>query len=122
MFQCNVIFQVGHFVKHLYNHLTREYPESISESTWSNLIILERGYKKPVKIIKVTWKEVPNERVPKKLTIVDPGMQVIHVGTVQEKIAKLTIQGMAPQCISRELRNITKPELIKIIQEYQTLI
>lgn len=118
MYRCTVTYQVGRISKYVFQHQTKEYPETISEATWSNIIQLERGYKKHVKIIEVLWKE--GIQIPQEKPIPNPSMKVIHVKSVQDRIAQLTRKGLYPQQISRELSEVTKPELVSVIMEYQS--
>jgi hypothetical protein len=119
MYLCNVLYQVGRTSKYTFQHQTKEYPETISEQTWSNLIILERNYRKPVKILEVVWEKSSTTKTVKENVpdIHMPDNQLIFLKT---KIAQLTNQGLNAREISREIRDITKSELIKIIMGYQS--
>jgi hypothetical protein len=120
MYHCTVTYQVGKVKKYLFSHVTNEYPETISEQTWSNLIILERDYRKPVKVLEVVWEKSSTTKTVKE-NVPDIHMHDNQLTFLKTKIAQLTNQGLNAREISREIRDITKSELIKIIMGYQTL-
>jgi hypothetical protein len=120
MFSCSVVYQVGKTSRYHFTHVTREIPETISDETWSNLIVLERNYKKPVKIIKVTWEKVCKASIVKE-NIPDINMSDTQINVLKEKIAQLTNHGLNAREITRELRHITKSELIRVIMGYQSM-
>jgi hypothetical protein len=118
MYSCSVLYQVGKRAKYHFTYATKQTPETISDETWNNLIILERNYKKPVKILKVSWEKVCQASTVKE-NIPDINMNDTQISDLKEKIAQLTNQGLNAREIAREIRHITKPELIRVIMAYQ---
>jgi hypothetical protein len=120
MFSCSVLYQVGKTARYHFTHVTKEIPETISDETWNNHIVLERNYRKPVKILKVTWEKVCQASIVKE-NIPDINMDDTQINNLKEKIAQLTNHGLNAREIAREIRHISKTELVAIIMGYQTL-
>jgi hypothetical protein len=120
MYRCIVTYQAGKSGKHTFNHQTKEDPKTISDATWCNHIILEMNYKKPITILQVQWHKCSPAVVIRK-HLLNTKLEASNVAYVNRIILNLTNNRLNARDIAKELKYITKAELISVIMGYQTL-
>lgn len=120
MYQCTVTYQAGKSGMHTFNHQTKENPKTISDATWSNHIILEMNYKKPITILQVQWHKCSPAVVIRK-HLLNTKLEASKVAYVDEIILNLTNNGLNARDIAKELKYITKLEFVRVIIGYQAI-
>jgi hypothetical protein len=110
MYTCQVIYKVGVLKRCIFNYQTKECPEHFSEQTWSNIIQLQKGYNKPVKVLNISWTKGSKINPTKDL---NTDKQSIH--TILENITQLTSCGLNAQEIVKSFKYVTKAKLIHVI-------
>jgi hypothetical protein len=113
MYKCKVFYEKTHGrTRANFIAVTETHPEDISNEIWAAMIQNERGLKRPVIILDISWEKLE-----------DINMTNDQINNTLEQIDKYMTHGFNAKEICAAMTKITRPELMRCIMHlaYGTL-